>query len=193
MTPKEADPYDNTSVLLEAFVVRVSTAALAEVGVNPVGQAPEGISILKILACLSDPEKAQVISGAKVTGGHNQRSKVSSNDTIYLKKEQDIPISPEATKVKRQMVEINPYNSGRTFSIIPQIQSDENIQVEATFSYSGIVENEDQTIPPAKIGYDWTGVVTAYSGKPVITSAAQTDENVTFLILTATIQDSEEK
>ena len=193
VAPKEANPYENTSVLVEAFVVRVSTAAVAELGVNPIGQAPEGISILKILACLTDPEKGRVISGVKVTALHNNRSKIQNGETLYVKRETGRQTVTKQGPVAGSEISIDPYDTGRIFSIIPHIRTDGKIRVESTFSYSGIIKNEDPMIPPAKIGYDWTGAVTADSGKPVIASAVQDEENVTFLILTATIQDTEEK
>jgi hypothetical protein len=172
VVPKEANPYENTSVLIEAFVVRVSTAALAELGVNPIGQAPEGISILKILACLDDAEKGEVVSGAKVTARHNNEARTKNNETFYIKRE----------SVSTAMGKQGPVESKR-------IQPKGDIRLEASYSDSGIIENEDQSIPPTKIGYDWGGVLTMSSGQPVIAGAAQNEDNVTFLILTATIQE----
>jgi len=191
VAPKEADPFEDTSVLVEAFVVRVSTEALAEVGVNPIGQAPEGISILKILACLNDPDEAEVISGAKVTAVQNKQARIENRKTLYVKKETGRQTVTKQGPVAGSEISINSYDSGRTFSIVPHVQTDGPIRVEATFSYSGIVINEDKSMPPGHISFDWSGVITAHSGKPVIASAVQDEENITFLILTATIQDAE--
>lgn len=189
VVPKEADPYENASVLAEAFMVRVSTAALAELGVNPIGQAPEGISILKILACLGDPEKGEVVSGAKAIAGNNKEARTKNGETFYIKRESVSTAMGQQGPVESKSVTFDEYNSGKSFSIVPRIQSNGDIRLEVSYSDSGIIENEDQSIPPTRTGYDWSGVLTMKSGKPVIASAAQDEDNVTFLILTATIQD----
>jgi hypothetical protein len=73
---KAPDPYENTSVLVEAFVVRVSNAALAEAGVNPIGQSPEGISILKIPLVSERPGKSQGCFRHQIGGSSKQGSRV---------------------------------------------------------------------------------------------------------------------
>jgi len=189
---KQPDPYANASVLVEAFVVRVSTEALAEAGVNPMGQSPEGISILKILSCLDDPEKAEVISGAKVMAGHNDEARTKNRDTFYIKRESVSTAMEKQGPVESKSITFDSYSSGKTFEAVPRIQSEGTIRLEASYSDSGIIENEDQTIPPTLINYDWSGVLVLQSGIPAIVGAAQDDETITFLILTATIQDSED-
>lgn len=189
--PKEADSFENTSVLVEAFMVEVSNDALAEVGVNPIGQAPDGISILKILACLNDTEKAEVISGTKAMACHNQSTKISNNNTYYFKVEQGKEEEfrkPKPAVITRSFT-INSCDSDREFEVVPHIQKDDRIRLQANFSYSEMAENEDQMIQPDEIRFVWRGVLAAESGKPVVAGAAQNDESVVFLILTATIQN----
>jgi hypothetical protein len=177
VAPKESDPYENTSVLVEAFMVRVSTEALAEVGVKSIGQSPEGISILKILACLDDIKKAEVISGAKVNCQHNNESGVKKEDRIYIKRESG------------NSIDLEQYSSGKTFKVMPRIKADRNIRLEAAYSDLIIIENEDEAIPPTQINYDWNGVLVVKSGIPIIAGATQNRNSATILILTATIQD----
>lgn len=188
---KQPDPFENTSVLVEAFMVRVSTEALVEAGVNPIGQSPEGISIAKILSCLEDPEKAEVISGAKVMARNNEHSESSNKETFCIKTENVNTMQTPQGPVETKDIQFNEYSSGKTFTAVPLIRTEESIRLEATYSYFGFIENEDQTIPPTRISYDWSGVLVLRSGVPAIASATQDDETVTFLILTATIQDSE--
>ena len=176
---KQLDPYEDMSVLVEAFMVRVSAEVLAEVGVNPIGQAPEGISILKILACLDNPEKAEVISAAKVNCRHNNESRVKKEDRFYIKRELE------------GSVELKQYSSGKTFEVMPRIQPEGSIRLEAAYSDLIIIENEDPMIPPAETTYDWSGALALQSGIPAIAGAAQDDDMVIFLILTATIQNSQ--
>jgi hypothetical protein len=191
--PKQADPYANKSVLVEAFVVRVSTEALAEVGVNPIGQAPEGVSILKILSCLEDPEKAEVISGAKVTAEHNNRTETKNEETFYIKRESVNTAVTNQGPIESKSVTFDAYSSGKSFSVVPYIQPEGDIRLKASYSDTGIIKNEDQTIPPTQINYHWSGVLSLRSGTLAIAGATQDNETVTFLVLIATIQDSEKK
>jgi hypothetical protein len=179
------DPFKDTSVLVEAFVVRVSTEGLVKAGVNPIGNAPEGISILNILWCLRNPALAQVRSGVKAMASHNNESTTSKSETVYVK-------STHGSKAVSN-VRYNPYNTGSVFKVQPRVNSMGNVRVYAEYSNTDFVENEDSAGPSATISFAWKGVITAKSGVPVIASAVQSDEeSITFLILTATIQDQQE-
>jgi hypothetical protein len=192
VAPKQADPYENTSVLVEAFVVRVSTEALAEAGVNPIGQSPEGVSILKILSCLDDAERGEVVSGAKLTARNGKEARVKDEKHIYVKSERGNSVSYQA------------FECGKNFGITARFNSDKAITVEYAYFESSFEENEDKETPPTTSSNNWVGVVTMSAGKPVIAGAvtmsagkpviagaAQDDDTVTFLILTATIQEAE--
>jgi len=187
VAPKEVDPHENTSVLVEAFMVRVSTEALVETGVNPIGQAPEGISILKILACLDDPDTAEVISGSKLSVRHSSQAEMSNNETFYLKREivnmRQTPDGP----LEMKDVRYDAYESGIQFEARPTILQD-GVRLSYEYSASGFEENEDTQAPPTRYGMDLSGTVTMPSGKPVIAGGLQAEDSVTFLILTATIQ-----
>lgn len=184
VTTKTVDPHENTSVLVEAFLVRVSIEALTQVGVNPIGQSPEGISILKILACLEDSDNAQVISGTKLMVRHKSKSEMSNGETFYLKNEKVVHRGTE----KITDVRYDAYESGIQFEAYPTIL-DGSIRIGYEYSQSGFEENEDSQSPPARYGIDWEGTVTLSSGQPVIAGAVQDDDIVRFLILTATIQE----
>ncbi len=186
---KQPDSFINTSVLVEAFMVRVSTEALTELGVNPIGQAPEGISILKILSCLDDLDKAEVVSGAKVNCRHNDESRVNNEDTFYVKKELINTAMGKQGPVESKSVRFDAYSSGKTFEARPRIQSEGSIRLGSQYSYTGLIGNEDSMIPPTQISYDWRGVLVLRSGVPAIASATQDDKTVIFLILVATIQE----
>ena len=190
-TEKQPDPFENTSVLVEVFMVRVSTEALAEAGVNPIGQSPEGISILKILACLEDPEKAEVVSGAKVTASQNDKSQIRNKKCFPVKTEINRTRPGPQGLAETKDITFNEYESGSSLSVVPRIQPEGSIGLEVAYSYNGIIENEDTMTPPTIISYDWSGVLVLRSGVPAIASATQDDESVTFLILAATIQGSD--
>lgn len=176
---KQPDPYKNTSVLVEAFVVRVSTEALAEAGVNPIGQSPAGISILKIMSCLDDPEKAEVFSGAKVMVRHRNEGKVQNRNTLYVKRQNTSGDDYKA------------YSNGISLEASIRIGEEKAVGLEYTFSASLFEENKDNASPPDKYAFDWSGLISVRSGNPVIAGAVQNDEAVTFLILCAIIQDAD--
>lgn len=176
-----ANPYENASVLVEAFVVRVSMEALAEAGVNPIGQSPESISILKILSCLDDADKGKVFSGAILTARNGKEARVKDEKHIYVKSERGNSVSYEA------------FESGKNFGITTRFNSNNAITVEYSYSQSSFEESEDKETPPTTFSNNWVGVLTMSAGKPVIAGAVHDDDTATFLILTATIQDAEKK
>jgi len=184
------NPYEDTSILAEAFVVRISNEALAEAGINPIGQTPEGISILKVLWCLKDKERAEVISGAKVMVRNDDRSKSKNEKTFYIKRESPIATSKEAT-VTKQSITFDPYESHKQFEIYAWVEEDNVVGLEYSYSEFGVSENEDAVMPLNQFSYDWSGRLISLSGKPMIAGAVQDEDETIFLILTATVQDSD--
>ncbi|MDH4203660.1 MAG: hypothetical protein OEV87_12320 [Phycisphaerae bacterium] len=179
VAPKEADPYDNTSVLVEAFVVRVSTEALAELDVNSIGQSPEGISILKILACLDDPEKGKVVSGTKLAARNGKHASLNNTERVYVKTE------------RGDSVNYTEFESGKRFDVSVSIETETAVSAEYRYSESSFDETEDDEVPPTTLSNEWMGEVILSTGKAIVAGAAQDDDTITFLILTATIQEPE--
>lgn len=187
VAPK-ADPYENTSVLVEAFVVEIPAQALAEAGVNPIGQAPEGVSILKILWCLKDGDHGEVISGSKLMARHDSRAEMSNRDTFYVKTENVVHRGPE----KVTDVRFDSYQSGLEFEVTPTV-FEKSIRVYYQYSQTFVEESEDEAAPPDQCSYDWVGNITVGSGQPAIAGAVQSEDAVTFLILTATVQECQDQ
>ena len=190
-TEKQPDPHQNTSVLVEAFVVRVSTEALTEMEVNPIGKAPEGVSIIKILACLDDTEKAEVLSGAKAQSSHGREASSQQGKRVYVKNESSNVVKGKDGPHEVKSVRYNDYSVGRTLSILPFMISDDKIRIEFNYEESNFELADDDSAPPTIFDYEWGGRIVSQSGIPAIAGAVQDDESITLLILTATIQDSE--
>lgn len=186
---KQVDPYENTSILVEAFVVRVSTEALAEVGVSPIGQAPDGISVLKIAACLSDLDQGEVLSGAKVNCRHRNGSETKDRQTHYIAHERKNVTKTSEGPVESTEITYKAYQSGTNFEVRAYLKSQEKISLEYNFSFSTFDESEGKQSPPDLYSFDWNGILIAQPGMPIIAGAGQNDESVTFLILCATIQE----
>mgnify|MGYP005847274715 CR=1 FL=1 len=179
---KSPDPHKDTSVLVEAFVVKVTTAALTESRVNPIAKAPDGISITNILWCLRDPEKGKVISGAKVTSQHHNEAKTEQKKSIYIK---DIPSRGRYRS----------YSESKSFTVRPRITTDEKISVSYIYSETIFLPennpeyNKEGSRPLDMAEYEWQGSLTAKSGIPQIVGANQDNDSIVFLIITATIQN----
>ena len=188
---KQPEPYQNTSVLVETFVVRVSTEALTEMEVNPIGQGPEGVSIIKILACLDNPEKAEVLSGAKAQSLHGREASSQQQKRVYVKKESSKVVKEKDGPREVKSVRYDDYDARITLSTRPFVISDDTVRIEFNYEESNFELADDESVPPTIFSYEWSGEIVARSGIPAIAGAAQTDDSITFLILTVTIQDSE--
>lgn len=176
---KPVDPYTNSSVLVEAFVVRVSTEELAEMGVSPIGQAPDGVT--KIIEALAEPDGAEMVAAAKVLVGQDGESSVRSHSTVY------------ATRKQGNTVSYDPYENRVYFKAHADILAEKIVRLGYSFSASLFEENEGEAGFPITYEYDWNSIFTVQSGKPIVAGAAPSEGSVTFLILCVTIQDAESK
>ncbi len=181
VAPKQADPYEDTLVLVKllwyGYQLKHWPKSASALSVSPIGQASGGVSILNILACLDDPEKAEVISGIKLLAYNGNNASLSDKKTVYVKREHGKSVSYEA------------YDSGKTFNVVVSLKSAKAILVKYSYSESSFEEYEgEQEAPPRTFTYDWQGVVTMSTGKPIIAGASQNDDSIIFLIMIATIQ-----
>ncbi len=197
--PPPPDPYANAQILVEAFVVEVPTSAMAEMGISPIGQGSDGITVAKLGACLVSDEGARVISGAKVSAKQGREGKSQENKRCYLKEMAGtFPVSQKGKPaIEKSGVIFRDYNFSKKLEVSARIISEYTISTEYTYSESGILtdpKNYDPNnfAPPDSYSYDWEGILSLSSGKPVIAGAAQNKDRVVFLILTATVQDMPE-
>jgi hypothetical protein len=159
--------------------------------VNPIGQVPEGVSIIKILACLDNPEKAEVLSGAKVQSSHSREAKSQHQERVYVKIESSKVVKEKDGPREVKSVRYDDYDARIDLGIRPFIISDDKIRIEFNYEESNFELADDESVPPTVFSYEWNGQIVARSGIPAIAGAAQSDDSITFLILTVTIQDSE--
>ena len=80
---KPPDPYKDSKILVEAFVVEVELDALYKQGVSPIGQKPKAVSIMNILRCFKDKDAAKVTAGTKLALNHNEQSRIEEVKTIF--------------------------------------------------------------------------------------------------------------
>lgn len=180
-TSPPPDPYADAQALVEAFVVKVSTATLKEMGVDPLGQGSNEVSILKLSACLQK-DTAHVVSGAKVFIRQKKNGVSKESKTVYYK------------SVFGSGVTFSPYEFRKELAGSAVIRSDRKVTVEYIYSESGVTPDinhydPNDAAPTNPYNYSWKSQLVLVPGQPVIAGAIQNQDHVIFLVLTATIQN----
>ncbi len=179
------DPYKNSTVLVEAFVVEVKLSALYDLGVSPIGQKPNSVSIENILKCLQNEDSAGVSTGAKVVLQQKQSASAESEETIYRGRQ--APIKVGSSRVVSRSYQS--YNISSSFSASVNILPDSRIFVSFDFNQFGVEKIASMTdVPPTTITREWSGTVSLKAGKPSIAGATQGEQKAVFLILCADIK-----
>lgn len=179
------DPYKNSTVLVEAFVVDVKLSALYDLGVSPIGQKPNSVSIENILKCLQDEDSAGVSTGAKVVLQQKQSASAESKETIY--RERQAPIKVGSNRVVSRSYQS--YNISSSFGASVNILPDSRIFVSFDFNQFGVEKVASMNdMPPTIITREWSGTVCLEAGKPSIAGATQGEQKAVFLILCADIK-----
>ena len=182
---QEADPYENRTVFVEAFVVQMDLAALYDMEVNPLGQAPHSVSVANLLEHLKSGDKANVLVGAKTVALHRSgQGTTKKTETRYYAKKQSIP-APEG---KRERIDHIPYENGETLDVVPAILSADTIRLNYNFDCSGPRETAKQSDAPLDtVRWSWDGNVSLNVGRPRIVGATQDEKTAIFFVLTAHI------
>lgn len=179
------DPYKNSTVLVEAFVVEVKLSALYDLGVSPIGQKPNSVSIENILKCLQDEDSAGVSTGAKVVLQQKQSASTESKETIYRGRQ--VPIKVGSNRVVSRSYQS--YNISSSFRASVNILPDSRIFVSFDFNQFGVEKIASMNdVPPTTITREWSGTVCLEAGKPSIAGATQGEQKAVFLILCADIK-----
>lgn len=179
------DPYKNSTVLVEAFVVEVKLSALYDLGVSPIGQKPNSVSIENILKCLQYEDSAGVSTGAKVVLQQKQSASAESKETIY--RGHEAPIKVGSNRVVSRSYQS--YNISSSFRASVDILPDSRIFVSFDFNQFGVEKIASMNdVPPTTITREWSGTVCLEAGKPSIAGATQGEQKAVFLILCADIK-----
>ncbi|MBW7990291.1 MAG: hypothetical protein FVQ84_09790 [Planctomycetes bacterium] len=184
------DSYKDSTILVEAFVVEVRLSALYDLGVSPIGEKPNSVSIDNILRCLQDEDKARIISGAKVAVKHREQGTTESEQMIYLEQQKPAKTS-EASKKPAASRPPRPYKFSKSFRASANILAHNRIYVSFSFTGNSMdkVLTKDVT-PPNTVNWQWSGTVCLEMGKASIVGATQDEEKAVFLILCADIRSS---
>jgi uncharacterized protein (UPF0333 family) len=180
---READPYANRTVLVEAFVVQMDLKALYGMGVNPLGQAPHSVSVANLQEYLKTGDKANVLVGTKAAAIHgSNRNTAKRTETRYYPKTKLINTSSG----KKETVDYRAYEDGETLAITPFVLSEDAIRLSYSFNYSGprTIQQPSET-PLSTVSWSWAGVTSLNVGQPRIVGATQDAEGAIFFVLTA--------
>jgi len=188
VTEKEVkNPYENSRVLIEAFVVEVKLDALYKAGVGPVGQRPNSVSMEKILKCLRDEDKAKVTAGAKIAVKNRENGRMSSNQSKHV--EREIIQSQKDTEASVPKKVFDRYEINTTFGVNARVHPDSDIYLEFTFGQRTVGSVSMSGVPLDTINMDWASSVFLQAGKPSIVGATQNDHTVVFLVIAADIEN----
>ncbi len=190
------DPYADSYVFVEAFVVQVSTEGLKSVGVDPIGQSPNGISIAKLTACLEKDKTAKVIAGSKVSNRNSSEAISKEDSEFYIKRilKNFVPLQDNQTQ-ELQNVEYQDYHADKEFNTFCKIISSERVSVRYVYDITGFdisckkAEAENDA-PVDRYSYSWQGDILLKPGRPAIAAAVQNETSVVFFVLTATIHQT---
>jgi hypothetical protein len=183
------DPYKDSTILVEAFVVEVRLSALYDLGVSPLGEKPNSVSIDNILRCLQDDDNGRIVSGAKVAVRQRERGNSESEQRIYL--EQKAPATNEGSRRAPASRSSRPYQFNKSFSVSASILAHNRIYVSFSFSDNSIEKTTaEDDMPPDSVNWEWSSAVCLEAGKASIVGATQDDKKAVFLILCADIRES---
>ena len=179
------DPYKDSTILIEAFVVEVRLSALYDLGVSPIGEKPNSVSIDNILLCLQNEGNAKICSGAKVATRQREQGETEAEQRIYLE-QQNPTKTTEGSKKSVVSRPPRPYQFGKSFRASANILTSNKIYV--SFSYNENALNKVLTkdnMSPHTVNWQWSGAICLEKGKASIVGATQDEKNAAFLILCA--------
>ncbi len=180
------DPYKDSTVLVEAFVVEVRLTALYDLGVSPIGEKPNSVSIDNILRCLQNKDNARIRSGAKVAARQRERGTTESEQRIYFNQQ-----TSEGSKRASGSRSPRPYQYNKSFQATANILAPNRISVAFGFTENAMDKaSAKDGMPPNTVNWQWLGTVCLEMGKASIVGATQDEEKAVFLVLCADIRDS---
>jgi hypothetical protein len=185
--PQEKPPTD--SVLVEAYLVEVSNAALAASGTAmlPGDGKKESVSITKLLWCMKDPNAGKVVSMGRILCFAKRYAKSSTRTEVPVKTT-EIQVASAGTPI--QSVSYNRYASMNEIEVRPDIIKDGSVFLELKFKYDGFTENKTdgiRQVPPETLGCNFDSTVVVNPNQPMIVGGMQSGDASLFLIVRAEI------
>jgi hypothetical protein len=181
------------SVLVEAYLIEVSNAALAAAGTALLpDDSKKSVSITKLLWCMKDPNGGKVVSMARAFCTTGETAKSSTTKTIYVSRSTtQVPMEGKAIR----SVTCQPYDSRNEIEVEPYTnemytKGSGSILLQLKFKYEGFTVNEareQELAPPGKIAYNFESNVMIKPNQPMIVGGMQSGDSSLFLIVRAEI------
>ncbi len=177
--PKIENPYFGARVLVETLIVEVKPEALEKAGVGPLSK--EQVTAAKILDIIKDKNAGRIQSSQKLAMVNPGPAQMD----VSGKKE--IPTHKDANE---NVTGWTSYAIGSKISADLQIPPDGRIFINFKMDVSGFNSDSQTEIQhPDMFSYSWSSRITMRSGTPVIASAIESKDKVTYLILRAHIEE----
>ena len=170
------DPYKDSVILVEAFMVQVRLSALRSLGVPQISQGSDSVSADHILKLLKDTDAAVVTAGAKLALG--QASKAKTDLTARKRIYTDPP-----EKKKTEYVDV-----GTSFTAVAEVRREKKIFAELEFEHDSIEEGDAEAGPGTLVKRNWSVSLYLEPGKPTLVGATQDVHTAAFLVITASIK-----
>lgn len=171
------NPYLDSTILVEAFMVKVRLSELYELGLPRISEGSKFASAEQILKCLKKPNAAEIAAGAKLAVAHGRQAETNSTFQKGM-------YSGTAEGDKLTFVEV-----GTRLKVTAEIVPEGKIFSELEFQHSDLEESEaGEDVLPSLTERNWSNSISLIPGKPTLAGATQGEEIAEFLIVTANIQ-----
>jgi type II secretory pathway component GspD/PulD (secretin) len=174
---KVENPYDIAAVMIDASVIEVNLINAAQLGLMPRSQKGETVSVEKIQAALTK-------GTAKVTAGVKLAAQNFQGATVKCFQKINVGMQGAAQNTTSYQV----YDIGMMFTAQPFIPSDGAITLSYKFEQTGFNRLSPTSNAPDTFARSLEGKIRLESGKSMIAGSAQNNNEVYFLVISATIE-----
>jgi len=176
---KVENPFNGARVLVEALIVEVKPEAIEKAGVGPLSK--ERATAAKILDIIKDKNAGHIQSSQKLAmvSPGEARMSVSGQKEIPWKRDPN-----------GNVISWNKYDIGSNIKAELRIEPDGRMFMGFQMDIRVLnADSRTETQPPEILNYSWNSGVSMKSGIPVIASALENKDKMTYLILRANIEE----
>ncbi|MHC4099257.1 MAG: hypothetical protein ACYSU3_24770 [Planctomycetota bacterium] len=171
------DPYKDSAVRLEVFMVEVRLMELYNLGVPTISQGSESVTAEHILKYLKEQNARALKAAARLEVGQNEQAKTDSivRQGFY-------------TGISNPVLEYEDFGTSLRAEV--QVLSGTKLLVELTFKHTALTKDKPHADKgrPAIIESNWYGRAYLQPGKPTLIGSTQNEHTAAFLIVTANIK-----
>ena len=184
--PKKEKP-DYRSIIVDAWLVRVSADALYESGVRPFSEKDkENATVLNLLWCLGEPNSGEVVVSATTRAAHWEEGVTEFRNTIYWGESTESFAGDNSKPIRSRTQRA--YDQKVNFRTHSNVLENKQLRVEWVFGTDFISSSKDKC-PPDTSSVDYRNVTIVSAKKPVIVAQTQIGNDMFFLVLRAEIID----